>query len=153
MSAVHTWQDFAFTPRMVDVPPGSLTLSDGRQLRVNRPFAIGQFALTFEEYDRYCTSASIRRADDAGWGRGTLPAINLSWFDACAYVQWLTSVTGRKFRLPSAIEWEFAACGGDASAAEHGRPDLKCANFLDTPGYGTYPVHSFGRTSSGFTTF
>lgn len=33
----------------------------------------------------------------------------VSWSDTIAYVDWLNSSTGVKFRLPSAAEWEYAA--------------------------------------------
>jgi formylglycine-generating enzyme required for sulfatase activity len=37
------------------------------------------------------------------------PMVCVSWSDAIAYVNWLSSSTGLKFRLPSAAEWEHAA--------------------------------------------
>ena len=37
------------------------------------------------------------------------PAVMVSFSDAQNYAQWLSNKTGRKFRLPSEIEWEFAA--------------------------------------------
>lgn len=35
--------------------------------------------------------------------------INVSWQDARAYAQWLGDETGRRCRLPSEAEWEYAA--------------------------------------------
>ncbi len=40
------------------------------------------------------------------------PVINVSWFAAQEYILKLNSVSGRKFRLPSEAEWEYAARGG-----------------------------------------
>ncbi len=41
------------------------------------------------------------------------PVNFVSWLDAQAFCEWLSKETGKKYRLPTESEWEFAARGGN----------------------------------------
>ncbi|HZP66977.1 MAG TPA: SUMF1/EgtB/PvdO family nonheme iron enzyme [Rudaea sp.] len=58
----------------------------------------------------------IRAADD-------LPVVHVSWNDAMAYVQWLSARTGKKYRLPSEAEFEYALRAGSAARYPWGDGD------------------------------
>ncbi|MCL2713398.1 MAG: formylglycine-generating enzyme family protein, partial [Alphaproteobacteria bacterium] len=118
-------------PEMVVVPAGSFTMGspesekdryddEGPQhvVTIRRPFAVGRFAVTFDEWDACVADGGCGgyRPEDASWGRGRRPTIYVSWNDAKAYVAWLAKKTGNDYRLLSEAEREYVTRAGTSKA-------------------------------------
>src|SRR5690606_10458495 len=64
------------------------------------------------------------RNDHAGkTADSNLPVIHVSWVDAKAYAEWLSEQTGKKYRLPSESEFEYALRAGSQTRYPWGDGD------------------------------
>ena len=113
-------------PEMVVIPAGSFKMgaSPGEAgatpaelpqhaAQIPRPLAVGRFEVTYDQWD-HCASdlACLPAESESYWRREGLPAVNISWQEAQKYVNWLSRLTRKKYRLPSESEWEYFARAG-----------------------------------------
>jgi len=95
-----------------------------------KPYYIGKYAVTFDDYDRFCEATGRVEPKDEDWGRGLHPVINISLDDVRAYCAWLSEQTGHRYRLPSEAEWEYACRAGTVTPFHWGNTvNEKLANY------------------------
>lgn len=125
-----TFRDCPECPEMKRLDGGSFMMGspdnelghrawEGPQREVKiAPLAVGLKEVTFAEWEACVAGGGCGNyaPTDKGWGKGTRPVIMVSWNDAQAYAKWLSGKTGKKYRLPTEAEWEFAARGGTTTA-------------------------------------
>ncbi|HPJ97919.1 MAG TPA: SUMF1/EgtB/PvdO family nonheme iron enzyme [Candidatus Hydrogenedentes bacterium] len=153
------------TLELVRIEPGQFTLGDDNGYPNERPaqvhtiegpFFMGRFEITNRQYACFDpahdsgleTGEAYQFGDDE---RGFLlnrpeqPVVRVSWDEALAFCEWLSSTTGRRFSLPTEIQWEYACRAGSSTPLWYGGLDddfSKAANLSDATHYSVYYPHS-----------
>ena len=69
------------------------------------------------------------------------PVACVSWNDANKYIEWKSKKSGGNFRLPTEVEWEYAARSGGREEKYSGGNDLASVGwYTDNSGSKTHPV-------------
>ncbi len=125
------------------------------EVRIAQPFALSKYEVTRGEFGRFVTQAGYRttaersggchvwdgskwtekssaRWNNPGFNQSdTHPVVCVSWDDAVAYVEWLSSETGVRYRLPGEAEWEYAARSGSATKYHFGDDESQLCRYAN----------------------
>ncbi|WP_435024583.1 caspase, EACC1-associated type [Nostoc sp. CALU 1950] len=151
---------------MVEIPAGSFKMgsppsengrgkSEDPQHAVNVPaFFIGKFEVTQEQYQQ------IMGSNPSNFKGAKRPVEKVSWNDAIDFCKKLSQKTGRKYRLPSEAEWEYACRAGTTTPFHFGETiTTELANYdgdytyasapkgknrQQTTEVGSFPPNAFG---------
>ena len=107
---------------MIEVEGGTFTMGDnsnrvGEQYANNKPahnVTLSSFYIAQTEVTQELWHAVMGKWPESYKGP-KYPVNDVSWDDCQKFIKKLNSITGKKFRLPTEAEWEFAARGGNMS--------------------------------------
>lgn len=155
----------SYEPEAVIVPAGEFLMGSDSGDEYEKPqfslelpaYRIGKFPVTNKQYAEFLRR-SVGYDAPHGWygykpppGKGNHPVAGVSWYDALAYCEWLTSVTetGGTYLLPSEAQWEKAARGSDGRLYPWGNewPENPPCNLDDRQ---TKPVDEYPEGVSTF---
>ena len=72
-------------------------------------FSIGKYEVTQEEWE------AVMGSNPSNFKGAKRPVEQVSWDDCQKFIRKLNALTGKRFRLPTEAEWEYAARGGNRS--------------------------------------
>jgi formylglycine-generating enzyme required for sulfatase activity len=83
-------------------------------------FYIAEYEVTVAEFRKFVAAKGYQ------WNEGTQgeandPVVNVSWNDAVAYCKALSAKTGKRCRLPTEAEWEYACRAGSRTPFNTGQ--------------------------------
>ena len=116
-------------------PKAGRSKDEGPQHNVTvAPFFMGKYEVMQEQWE------AVMGNNPSNFKDAKRPVENVTWYDAVAFCQKLTQKTGKKYRLPSEAEWEYACRAGTKTPFYFGEtitPDL--VNYDGNNPYGAAP--------------
>ncbi|MEJ1160238.1 SUMF1/EgtB/PvdO family nonheme iron enzyme [Prosthecomicrobium sp. N25] len=154
--------DCADCPEMVAIPPGAFDMGANElfefekpvhRVTIGRGLLIGRREVTVKEWQLCISEGGCPAGSGGGGGDVNLPASDVSWTEAKGYADWLSRKTGKRYRLPTEAEWEYAARAGTRTTYFWGaallRERANCAGCNATPLRRAVSVGSFAPNDFG----
>ncbi len=148
--------------RLTDPRTGKPATNDGPQHEVRVPaFSIGVFEVTVGEFADFIAATGYEtvgkcmefskpggfsitadaRWDDTGFDQSDRHPVGcVSMFDAQAYTDWLSTVSGKNYRLPTEAEWEFAARAGATGPYFWGTSEADACDYANVRSNGANTI-------------
>lgn len=112
-------------------------------VRLTNGYYIGTFEVTIGQWKQYVKSfnngygAPSASWNDPGFWQTSEdhPVVNVSWYDAMQFCQWLSRIDGRNYRLPTEAEWEYASRGGNDHGWNNGMYTSRLDDNIDGIGW------------------
>ena len=116
-------------------------LNEGPQheVTISRPFYMGLYTVTQEQYEQVMGKNPSQL-------KGPLnPVEMVSWKDAVEFCKKLSEKAGRKVRLPTEAEWEYACRAGAKTRFYFGEADIELGGHAWYAGNSDNKVHPVGQ--------
>ena len=91
------------------------------RVTITKPFKMAVWEVTNIQYEQYDPSHRDKRGLNGFSFNDNEAVVNVSWYEAKGYCDWLSKKTGLHWRLPTEAEWEYAAKAGRYSEFWYGR--------------------------------
>jgi formylglycine-generating enzyme required for sulfatase activity len=141
---------------MVLLPPGEFVMGDEEptRVRIDRPFWVGRFEVTNEQYarfdprhdSRYEQTLGITSTPGYALNGPKQPVVRVSGERATAFCAWLSEKTGQKFALPTEAQWEYACRAGTDTPFSYGTPEMDFSRWANM---GDHSLEHFRDYSHG----
>ncbi|MCP5420484.1 MAG: SUMF1/EgtB/PvdO family nonheme iron enzyme [Gammaproteobacteria bacterium] len=117
-------------------PPGAAEsyINESQHQVCLQNFWLSQHEVTNQQYRLFQPDHGSGAYKGVSLNEDRQPVVDVSWQDAMAYAEWLSRQTGRRYRLPTEAEWEFAERAGTGTTRFWGDdPNQACsyANVAD----------------------